>query len=459
MKVPIRIARRLQGITISLLTAAAVAGVPSLPSAASRTWHVDANTLEFPRPEGLEPDIAFWKAIFTEYSQSERVIHDADHLQVIYEVIDTSSDRTQSDRSRRIQAAIRRYQEILESLAVKDAAERTREETRVAKLFEGIDGARYSRAAFAVRSQPGLKEQFREGLIRSGRWQQAMIEIFEGYGLPPQIAFLPHVESSFNPVAHSKAAAVGIWQFTRGTGRQYLRIGHDLDERHDVLTATHAAARHLRDNHRRLNTWPLALTAYNHGAAGLERAVEELGTRDIETIARTYRSRTFGFASRNFYVEFLAALDIACHPEEFFGPIPFDPPVEETVLVLPQYFNLDALSRALRVSPSELSTMNPALGRSFWRGSRPLPKGYALRIPKAIVPDPWFALASVPDDSRWDEAPLPPTYRVQRGDTLSSISSRFGVTVGDLKGANDMKGDRIYAGQTLHLPDGASNVR
>jgi membrane-bound lytic murein transglycosylase D len=431
-------------------------GLVLLPAAsrADPPWHLEPDPVRLPRPPELEPGVAFWRFVFTQCSWDQTIIHDADHPEIVYEILDTSQARSERQRRRMVQAARDRYRRILRSLAVKSPRRWNREERRVARLFEAVPEARFSRAAYRVRAQRGMREAFRAGLERAGRWQAEMMRIFAGYGVPPQIAVLPHVESSFNPDAHSRAGAVGVWQFTRSTGRLYLRVGYDLDERRDVLASTHAAARHLRDNYRRLGSWPLAIIAYNHGPRGVERAVEKLGTRDVVEILRRYRSRTFGFASRNFYLEFLAALEIAMDPERFFDDLDYEEPEPTRVFVLPQYANLRAVARAFGLSLSEMRVLNPALGRSFWVGQRALPKGYSLRIPVATPQDPWEAFASIPEDSRWDTPPRPPTYRVRRGDTLLAISRRFGIPLRELKAANGIRGDRIYAGQTLLLPDG-----
>ncbi len=112
-----------------------------------------------------------------------------------------------------------------------------------------------------------------------------------------------------------------MWQFMRSTGRRFLRIDAVVDERLDPYRSTEAAARFLEQNYIILGSWPLALTAYNHGPGGMKRAQEQLGTSDIATIVRKYNSRSFGFASRNFYLAFLAALEIDQNPEKFFPGI------------------------------------------------------------------------------------------------------------------------------------------
>ena len=149
-------------------------------------------------------------------------------------------------------------------------------------------------------------DRFREGLIRSGAYVDQIKEIFRSYGLPSDLAYLPHVESSFNPKAYSKFGAAGLWQFMRSTGKRFLEIDYTLDERRDPIRASHAAARLLKENYKALGTWPMAITAYNHGLAGMMRATRSKG--NYEAIFKQYRSRLFKFASRNFYSEFLAAV-------------------------------------------------------------------------------------------------------------------------------------------------------
>ncbi|MBU1699103.1 MAG: transglycosylase SLT domain-containing protein [Candidatus Eisenbacteria bacterium] len=445
--------------TLVSLFALAIFSITTPAIGAYHNWNLVIDSQTLPYPDGFLPDVEFWKSVFAHYSTQQTLIHDSDDLGIIYEVLDTSRTPSETERTRLVRTRIRHYQHILKSLASKPSPQWTREERRVARLFDGLEPTRFQQAIYSVRAQRGMWENFREGLIRAGCWQQVMVEIFRQYGVPEQIAALPHVESSFNPEAHSHAGAVGIWQFTGTTGQRYLRIGYDIDERKDVLIATHAAARHLKDNYDTLGSWPLAIIAYNHGAGGMSRAIEQLGTRDVETIIRHYKGRSFQFASRNFYIEFLAALEIAVNPELYFGPLPYRQPIKQTSFILPQYVNSRALGRALKVSPSELAVLNPGLGPSFWGGRRAIPKGYAVKIPAGSVPDLWEAFAEIPQNARWDQPPRPPTYQVKNGDTLSSISNRFKISLSDLKSANGLRSDRIYVGQTLYLPDDASPRR
>ena len=147
------------------------------------------------------------------------------------------------------------------------------------------------------------------------------MRVLEQHGVPEEIAALPHVESSFNPAAYSKVGAAGLWQFMPSTAKRFMRVDGVVDERLDPYSATEAAANLMLYNYRLLGSWPLAVTAYNHGPGGLRRAQEELGTSDIAVIVKRYQGATFGFASRNFYVAFLAALEVDRNAEKYFGPI------------------------------------------------------------------------------------------------------------------------------------------
>ena len=175
-------------------------------------------------------------------------------------------------------------------------------------------GRRRALPARAVRSVP-------RRLQRAGSWESHIAQTLAAQGLPPEIAALPHVESSFQPTAMSKAGAAGMWQFIRSTGRRYLRIDGAVDERLDPYRSTEAAAQLLSYNYRLLGSWPLAITAYNHGAEGMRRARDQLGTDDIVRIVRQYQSPTFGFASRNYYCSFLAAMRLDRDPEKYFGNV------------------------------------------------------------------------------------------------------------------------------------------
>ena len=171
-----------------------------------------------------------------------------------------------------------------------------------------------------IRFQLGQADRFHEGLIRAAVWEKEIAHTLTQHGVPAEIAALPHVESSFNLAAYSKVGAAGLWQFMPSTAKRFMRVDDMVDERLDPYSATEAAANLMLYNYRLLGTWPLAVTAYNHGPGGLRRAQDELGTSDIAVIVKRYQGATFGFASRNFYVAFLAALEVDRNAEQVFRP-------------------------------------------------------------------------------------------------------------------------------------------
>src|SRR5437667_430375 len=161
-----------------------------------------------------------------------------------------------------------------------------------------------------LHGQRGLRERFAGGIRASRPYFPEMERIFREEDLPVELVRLPLIESCFDLRAYSKAGAAGVWQFMPKTGRLFMRVDNLVDERRDPISSTRAAARFLARVHDMLDTWPLTITAYNHGPDGVARAVSEVGTNDIATIVRDYHGKAFGFASRNFYVEFLAALEV-----------------------------------------------------------------------------------------------------------------------------------------------------
>jgi membrane-bound lytic murein transglycosylase D len=406
------------------------------------------------------PRVEFWKRVYSEVDTGGGLLHDNQDLGVVYEVVTLPESASRLTRERFLRKRREHYQAILRKLAKKRSG-LDAEARRVLSLFpDGVSSATLRAAAGRVRFQLGQADKFRAGLIRQGRWQQYMRGVYAERGMPIELASLPHVESSFNPKARSHAGASGLWQFTRSTGRLYMRVDHAIDERNDPWIATVGAARLLRDNYKRVRSWPLALTGYNHGIGGMERAVRQLGTRDMATIIERYKSRTFGFASKNFYTSFLAALEVEENATRHFGQLTRDPPERPEMVELDAYYKPSTLASAFGISLDSLKESNPALLAGIWNGQRLIPKGYALRVPRnPLRAGPTVVLASIPSAERHRQQLRQAEYRVRRGDTLSRIAARFGVRTKDLMAANGLRSaHRIYVGQKLEIPGSARSV-
>ena len=408
------------------------------------------------RPAALEPAVTFWRRVYTEITTSEGFVHDDERLDIVYETVRLSNS---NDRARGSSAneAGARYVRALRAIAAGKRAKLSAAEQRVMELWgPNIDKAALTAASERVRFQLGQANRFREGLVRAGAWQAFVRKTMADADLPPEIASLPHVESSFNPAARSKVGAAGMWQFMSSTGRRFMRIDNIMDERLDPYKSTRAAALLMRQNYEVTRAWPLAITAYNHGASGMRRAIAQVGTDDIAVIVRKYKSRSFGFASRNFYTALLAAVDVDREPDRYFGPLDRHPPDNSRVLVLPDYVPIGALVKVLGVDADDLEPINLSLKSVVWNGSKRVPKGYEFRVPHAVG-DPQRLLAALPRDA-WNSNQTADLYHVvQRGETLSAIAPRYGARVADLVAINSLSSSaRIKAGQKLILPAGVS---
>ncbi len=408
----------------------------------------------FPVHDSIRSNVRFWKKIYTEHPSTMGYIHDSRNLDIIYEVmelVDTENPKAEKINNKRVRMAKLRYGRILAKLARGEKAD-TAEEKKVLALFSSQAAKKsLAEAKNNIRFQRCLRDRFLAGLKRSGAYFEKMRKIFTEHGLPADLAYLPHVESSFNYKARSKYGAVGVWQFTRGTGRKFMSVNNTLDERRDPILATHAAARLLKENHEKLESWPLALTAYNYGVNGMLRAKRAQG--NYEKIFNDYEEGRFGFASRNFYAEFIAARDVALHYQQFFGEIAFETPVKTHEIKLPGYVELEELSRHFMVNTRSLRQLNPALGETVFTSQRFVPKGYLFRLPYQMH-DNFNRLAeSLPKDIFQKRQKRDHFYRVKPRDTAGAIARRNGLKLTDLILANNLDSRAtVYVGQTLKLP-------
>lgn len=250
------------------------------------------------------------------------------------------------------------------------------------KKFEPIqERNKYLKAIDRLRAQVGQREYVAKGFVYGGKYFNEMMSIFEQNKVPKELTRLPLVESAFNLNARSKVGASGIWQFMRNTGGKYLKINRSIDERNDPIAATRAAARLLRENYEALGSWPLAITAYNHGRYGVARAVRSTGSSALAHIIKHHKSPSFGFASQNFFAEFLAILEVERDYKKFFGKMLVDPPLEYEKVVLLKSASISEVSRLCQVSSRELSEYNPALTDWVTTGKGRIPQNFFLKIP------------------------------------------------------------------------------
>ena len=415
-----------------------------------------------PLPPQLENNVQFWIKIYSLYSKTEVLIHDSERLDIVYDVVDlenvAAEDTTFTARWRAVESIKEKIGEALLELGRKEAPINpetlTPFERKLYNLWsETPEPVIFRKAAGDVRGQRGLAERFKTGLARSGRYLGEIRAILKEYDLPGELCYLPHVESSFNPRAYSRMGAAGLWQFTRSTGRLFLTINYTIDERLDPYSATDAAARLLKKSYQELGAWPLAITAYNHGLAGMARAVRRVKSRDLGVIVRNYRSPTFGFASKNFYAEFIAAVEIARNPDRYFGAIEFEQPLPIKTFPLPDYVPLKKLADRFEIDLPILIQLNPALRRPVLSGRRHVPRGYHLRLLDDSRIDPETVYQRLSADEKHSTQIVDRYVRVRPGDNLSAIAARANTTVRTLMALNGLSdANLIRAGQLLELP-------
>lgn len=347
----------------------------------------------FTVPAELKSRVEFWKKIYSEYTTSQAVMHDSEYPDIVYGVIDISKfEKDPSLVYRKKQKLIHRLLKnekdkivsALMSLHVlrNNPLKIPIESFAIFKKFAGIrDDDKFLTATQRVRAQRGQRDRVVEGFLHGGRYFKKMMEIFERKRIPKELTRLPIVESSFNLAARSKVGASGVWQFMRSTGKRYLQIDRAVDERNDPIAATHAAADLLRHNYEALGSWPLAITAYNHGKEGMAKAVRVLASTDLHHIIRRYKSKTFGFASSNFFSEFLAILEVEREYRKYFGKLMVDSPIQYEELPLTRDVSFSDIADACMISEKDLAILNPALTDSVLSNRVPVPRGYFLNIP------------------------------------------------------------------------------
>ena len=351
-------------------------------------------TDSFTVPKGLERAVDFWIDVYSRYDVDEILIHDSVHY-IVYEVIDVSAINalpyfTEAIKNElidsRVTSAQNRYRNAF--LALSSGATDKDSDPLVANLYNKFqdinDVNKFLNASRPgrIRTQRGHRSNFKEGLHYSGKYIPLMEKIFKEYNLPKELVRLPFVESYFNPQAVSSVNAVGIWQFMKGTGKEYLKVEKGYDERRDPVASTHAAAKLLKKSYRYLyKDWPLAVTSYNHGKFGMKRAVKRTGSGDLVKLIKEYKGRNFGYSTKNFYAQFLAVLYIEGNHKKIFGDSTFAKMRDYRSLITVKPIKVLELARLTGISPEHIKMYNPAISRNLIRNNGFLPKGSRIRIP------------------------------------------------------------------------------
>lgn len=284
-------------------------------------------------------------------------------------------------------------------------------------------------------------KEFQLWLDRYALYASTIRPILASYEIPEELIFLAMIESGLNTKAYSYAHAVGPWQFIYSTGKRYnLKRDWWVDERRDMIKSTHAGAQYLKDLYDEFDNWYLAMAAYNTGEARVRRTIRREGHRDY------WRMITLPRQTRNYVATVLAAAIIGQDPERYGFTLKELEQWEFEVIDVPRSLDLDKIARTLKVNYTELKAINPELRQGV---TPPRKTPYPLRVPVGKGDIDPKKLAAIPTSDKIDYQ----VHYVRRGETLSTIARRYGVSVTKLQQANKIRNrNRLSVGQKLIIP-------
>lgn len=304
-------------------------------------------------------------------------------------------------------------------------------------------------AYFQGRGRPHMERY----LARSTRYEKLMKKVLRDNGLPEDLFYIALIESGFSSHATSHASAVGYWQFIRGTGKRYgLEINAFVDERRDPVFATQAAAEYFKGLYSVFGSWYLAMASYNVGENRVKREIMNHYTRDFWELARKKRLPR---ETIEYVPKFIAAKMIGKNPEKYgFVDLDYLPPIEFDHITLNQPVNLRQMAEKLTLNYEDFKALNPK-----YKGEVAILKkdgDLTLRVPvgttdQAIV----AANESVVTDVQFiADSGDTQTYRIRRGDNLSTIARRYRTSVAFLRDLNDLpKKKPLRVGMRIQVPD------
>ena len=311
--------------------------------------------------------VDFWVKIYSQYSTTQGVFHLVDNPSVVLGEIDVT--------------------DIFENNRLTANEKKMQIKNRVTTKKNLILAQHNIKNPRQVRLQMGLRDRMRKAFYLSGKYLKQMEAIFRQEGLPIELTRIVYVESSFNIYAQSKVGASGLWQIMPNVARQKGYITATYDKRNHPIYATKLAAEILKTNHKKLKSWPLAITAYNHGLGGVKRMLKRNDAIRIEELIESDSpTPSWGFASKNFYACFLAVMQVERRANDLFG----DDLVKAPVLAYKEVRlkNNKKKSQVLKWfdgSVTRLKQMNPHLNWASINRQQMLPAGALLMVPQKNV--------------------------------------------------------------------------
>jgi membrane-bound lytic murein transglycosylase D len=301
---------------------------------------------------------------------------------------------------------------------------------------------------------PG-RERMQIWLNRMQRYEPMIRARLAEEGMPGDLVYLALIESGFSNTATSRAKAVGMWQFMKGTAKYYdLRVDSWVDERRDPFKATDAAVRHLRDLNNRFGSLYLAAAAYNAGSGRVSRGLrrlrdDESGLASDAAFFRLYDTRLLRRETKDYVPKLIAAAVIAKEPGRYgFSVTPAEPLVYDSIVV-PTMTGLDVIAGLADTTVAAIRELNP----HFLRLATPPAKASVVRLPAGRGPTTVAAYAELPADKRVTFV----EHFVVRGETMGGIARKYRVSSRLLADANPkVNPRRLRIGQRLIVPTGGA---
>lgn len=294
-----------------------------------------------------------------------------------------------------------------------------------------------------------------------------MKEIFDKYDVPEELVYITIIESALNPQAVSPAGATGIWQFMYGTGKLYgLEVSTFTDDRRDPYKATDAAARHFRDLYNIFKDWGLAISAYNCGAGNVRKAIQRSGGKTDFWGVSPYLPKE----TQNYFPAFIGALYMMNY-HNLYGIQPTSIPIPgdvDTVMV-DKEIHFEQIANVLNIKVDEIKTLNPQYKKN-------IVPAYSQKCPLRLRSSDiirFIALKDSIEKYHYDEyfnptqnittevvQTTPNKYHyVRKGETISRIAAKYGVSVTALKSMNHLRSNSLRVGQKLLVKKGTTIVK
>jgi membrane-bound lytic murein transglycosylase D len=298
------------------------------------------------------------------------------------------------------------------------------------------------------------KGEFSRFLSRSGKYVPMISEKLEDRGMPQDLIYLAMIESGFNPKAYSHAHASGLWQFIAETGRRYgLDINLAVDERNDPVKATDAALDYLTYLHGRFGSWYLAAAGYNSGENRVGRIMREVTGSERGGESSYYRIwNRLPRETRDYVPLMVAAARIAKDPEKYgFSDVEIAEALRYDEVTVPAATPLSAVASAAGTTVDRIRELNPHFKLNRTRNDMASP----VRVPAGgaeTFATNWSKVRSSATYAQAEGRSESRSYRVRRGDNLTLIARRHGVSIAQIRNANGLRNDFIRAGTVLRIP-------